>query len=210
MGFWKQLMIFPGKLGSDHSFSFGTPVLVSDDMGSPFDARPIDLNGDGKTDLLATNHVPVANQSAVFAFIQTANGQFTKQILATNFPTLAKGKGQASPGAAIPFWPTTAHADTPPWIVLAVDGNEAAYVLQPSNINGGDENENEKNKNKNKNKNARKVDMVAKLEYTVHKIAQYNGVVGQPAVGDFDGDGCADIAVPDYGHGIVHVYTYGN
>ena len=55
-------------------------------MGAPFDVQYVDLNNDGKKDLLATNHEHAADESAVFAYEVPENWQtdpWTRHVLAT-------------------------------------------------------------------------------------------------------------------------------
>lgn len=57
-------------------------------MGSPFDVQYIDLNNDGRKDLLVTNHQGAANQSAVFAYTVPENWKtdpWPRYVLATKF-----------------------------------------------------------------------------------------------------------------------------
>lgn len=121
------------------------------DQGLPFGVQIVDLNGDGKVDVLATNHQPDGcfpmTQSAipgrVYALEQPASGQlFTDpwpvHILKDNirpnptFPAPRQPPGRLAPGAARAFWPQAAQIGrVKPSIVVGGDQASKVWLLQP-------------------------------------------------------------------------------
>ena len=74
--------------GEDVSWANGTlqSILIDDTMGAFFDTQFVDLNNDGKKDLLVTNHMHGANQAAVFAYTVPENWKtdpWPRYIIAT-------------------------------------------------------------------------------------------------------------------------------
>lgn len=151
-----------------------------------FAASLVDMNGDGKLDLLVTNHVPIANLSSVAVYEIPSSPKdvdgYKRHIIAHDFPTYQKGRGQASPGGAIPFCPKSPC--NKPWIALSGDGNQQAYQLRPRSSDPSD------------------------WEYTVERIVNVHNTVGMIAVADVDMDGYSEVFVPNYDDGLIYAYTY--
>lgn len=94
----------------------------------------VDLNGDGRNELLMNNHVDDAT-AAVFAFEVPADiyhGTFVRHTLASGFKTVAWGIGSASPGFAYAFYPDTKNTTGPAYIAVAGDGAYQTYLLTPT------------------------------------------------------------------------------
>ncbi len=88
-----------------------TTTVVDPDLGSGFDCQVTDLNGDGRPDVLVTNHEP---SGSVFAFEISILPNFTavttKHILASNITihkSVLPSPGAAAPGEATAFSPPT-------------------------------------------------------------------------------------------------------
>jgi hypothetical protein len=188
--------------GGNNSWSNaeGLGLFVLDaSIGPSFDVSIVDLNGDGQSDLLVTNHVDNATdggapQSGVFAYVAPAApvpltnvSAWTKHTLASGFTVREFGPGQAAPGAARAFFPCAGSAAAKPTIVLAGDGDQRTYVLQAASDSDP-----------------------TNWAYTLTELFDCQGTVGQPAVADVDGDGCVEVFVPCYDVGVVHVYSYGS
>lgn len=161
--------------------------IIDSNMGSPFDVQYVDLNNDGKNDLLATNHQGNANESAVFGYTVPENWKtdpWPRYVLATNITTLLPGPNQASPGKAIAFHPCTNNTDTKRQIIVGGDGAEVAFMLYP---NSQDPNN---------------------WEYTREDIINVGCTVGQVSVGDVDGDSFVEFFIPAYENNIIYAYSY--
>lgn len=124
-------------------------------IGPAYDVKLVDLDADGKRELLVTNHVG-GNGGGLFAYDVPADisrGNFTKHVLATGFkvrpsscralarrvhpgplprPQVTEGGfNQAAPGFAYTFTPKVGSGG-PKWIAVAGDGSQRAYLLRPS------------------------------------------------------------------------------
>jgi len=159
--------------------------IVDLELGHGFGCTWVDLNGDGKQDLLATNHL---NQNgSVFAY--TWEGDLAdnstvvhRHVLATGFSAISDAQGTASPGDAIPFYPTTAANAAKPFVLVSADNGNYLCVLVP---------------------NAPKDP--TDWTYTQQMIEYIGADVGRPAIGDVDGDGYNELFIPAYDLGqVVH------
>lgn len=175
-------------------------VAVDPSIGTSFGLSIVDLNGDGKVDVLVTNHVDNTSLAGVYAYETPANGnlsdpsQWVRHTLATGFAVVLPLPGQAAPGKAQPFFPCTGSNTTStasssvlrkPWIVVSGDGEYHAYLLVPNN-------------------DADPSDWT----YTRSLLWNCAGTVGEMAVADVDGDGAAEIFLPCYDTSQLNAFTY--
>jgi len=125
---------------------------ISDDQGAPFSVRFVDLNQDGKLDILATNHQgddcfsataePIPGR--VYALEQPASGDlfgapWATHILKDNirpnptFPEPAGGPGRLAPGLAQEMWPSPFYeaVNNKPWVLVGGDEASKVWLLKP-------------------------------------------------------------------------------
>lgn len=135
--------------------SFALPRVkdLSDDQGYPFDVQVVDLNRDGKADILASNHQPDGCSpmtsseipGRVYALEQPESGdlfadEWTLRILLDDVrpnPSLPpiQAPGRLAPGRAQAFHPVRySESFTKPWIVVGGDEASKVWVLQPSDL----------------------------------------------------------------------------
>jgi hypothetical protein len=157
-------------------------------IGAAFDVEVVDINGDGKLDLLVSNHQPsgASPSPAVYAYeiptdITNAAG-YIRHTLARGFPVTQPGLNQASPGSPTAFFPDTSKKGRP-YIALAGDAAQIAYVLVPGTAARG-------------------------WDYTVTTLHNCGCTVGKLAVGDVNGDGKTEIYIPCYDNDRVVGYTF--
>mmetsp|Transcript_35644 Transcript_35644/g.65325 ORF Transcript_35644/g.65325 Transcript_35644/m.65325 type:complete len:445 (-) Transcript_35644:49-1383(-) len=168
--------------------------VVDDNFGHGFGCRWADLNGDGRTDLVATNHL---NQNgSVFAYtwsgpagsLSESNTRVDKHVLATGYSATTTEAGKASPGDAIPFFPKAKNnTQKKPFIVVSADNGNYVDVLIPAVPEDPHD-----------------------WTYRKELLEYMGGDVGSIAIGDTDGDGWNELFVPVYDNGQVVKYTIRN
>ena len=127
-------------------------ATLSADQGFPFDVQIADLDGDGRADILASNHQPdgctpptsSAVPGRVYALEAPAGDPFTRpwttRILLDELrpnPSLpgATPPGRLAPGRAQVFWPIRLMEGVArPWIVVGGDEAGKVWVLRPSTM----------------------------------------------------------------------------
>lgn len=144
----------PGQPWSAVSPFFNPPRKkdIVTDQGSPFEVEVVDLNRDGRVEVLATNHqsdncfavtqAPIPGR--VFAVEQPDSGDifnddWTVRILLDDirpnptFPEPSSGPGRLAPGRAIAFWPKRQDEldGKKPWIVVGGDEASKVWLLKP-------------------------------------------------------------------------------
>ncbi|KAK6212596.1 hypothetical protein LQW54_005181 [Pestalotiopsis sp. IQ-011] len=183
--FTEKLNVFHSKTGFADPSDVQT-VTIDGTVGAAFDAQYVDVNGDGKKDLLVSNHQGDGT-GGVYAYEVpddvTAAKSYVRHTLAAGFPVTQRGLQQAAPGSPRAFFPTPASVDAGiPYIVLAGDAAQRAYVLIPG---------------------------VTEWSYKTTYLHDCGCTVGQVSAADLDGDGAAEtIIIPCYDDGVLAAYTF--
>ncbi|KAH8666838.1 hypothetical protein BX600DRAFT_549836 [Xylariales sp. PMI_506] len=183
--FTETLNLFHSKTGFTSAADVQT-ITLDTTIGAAFDAQVVDINGDGKVDLLVSNQEGDGTGS-VYAYEIPADitnaKAWTRHTLAKNFPVNQFGINQGAPGSPKAFYPTPAatKAAGAPYIALSGDASQNAYVLVPG---------------------------ATEWTYTTTILHDCDSTVGQLAVSDVDGDGYAEIIVPCYDKGYIVGYTF--
>eukprot|EP00455_Lapot_gusevi_P009013 TRINITY_DN13_c0_g1_i5.p1 TRINITY_DN13_c0_g1~~TRINITY_DN13_c0_g1_i5.p1 ORF type:complete len:405 (-),score=164.36 TRINITY_DN13_c0_g1_i5:108-1322(-) len=158
--------------------------VIDDTIGAAYNVALEDLNNDGKAELLVTNHMGDRTKAAMYAYEVPAdlkNGAFTRHTLYSGFVNVQSGPGAAAPGFAYAFRPQPSNMSSLPWIAVAGDGAEQAYLFAPTGT---------------------------PFSYTMSVLENSQGTVGALEIFDVNGDGYSEIFVPNYDAGHVSVYTF--
>ncbi|MEI8027708.1 MAG: VCBS repeat-containing protein [Pseudomonadota bacterium] len=161
-------------------------AIIDDTIGSGFDLSFVDLNLDGKTDVLLTNHEKDAEKAAVFAYEIPDNleTKWKRHTLLAHIPTTQGGIGQASPGEAIAFSPSKALESSKPWIAIAGDGSQKLWLLEPESQDSDDWN------------------------YKASTPLETKSTIGRIEITDFNHDGYREIHVPAYDDNLVYTLYF--
>lgn len=153
-------------------------------IGPAYDAILVDLNMDGSEDLLVTNHKG-GNGGEVYAYEIPKNvmtGNYTKHLIASNFTVTEPGSHQAAPGFVYAFKPNSSYTGKP-FILIAGDGSQKAYVLQPTDKD---------------------------FVYSVSVLLSVSGVVGSIGLANLIGpEEAVEFFVPDYDENRLYAFTMG-
>lgn len=185
--FTSKLVVYAAPNNSISNPASWKSRVIDDTIGPLFDIKLVDLNKDGRLDLLVTDHTDNQTLSGIYAYEipdDIFNGLFVKHIIFRGFKTTQPGANQASPGSPVTFYPQISSSDGKPYILLGGDGSQKAYLISPNSEN------------------------IVDWEYTLITIIDVKNTVGQVQVGDVDGDGWSDVFIPDYDGGLVYVYTF--
>ena len=152
---------------------------------SAYQVALVDMNGDGKRQLLVNNHETDNTKAAVFVYTvpdDIMTGDFEKFTIANDFknawslfiPNMAPG----FPYAVYPDGDTS----KPAHVLIAGDGDHSMHCMVPS----GDRD---------------------KFEYTDNIVIDAGGTVGALAFQDLNDDGWLEVLMPNYDKGYIEVWT---
>lgn len=167
-----------------------TRNTIDKEKGPFFNVKYVDLNNDGKKDLLVSNNQDDGTGS-VFAYDRAATGIFTRHMLASGFkptPTALPSPGahsRGSPGAVLPFHINTAmEGKEKPQVLLSGDDGGFVALLRPTSEES------------------------LSWSYSVEYIVNSTGTMGQPSLSDIDSDGITEVFVPFYSEDKVEAFTF--
>jgi len=165
-------------------------VLDGEANGPWFNVEKVDLDNDGKDDLLVTSNRDDGH-GALYAYEippDFRNGEWKSHTLATGYKPLKSGTGKGAPGTARSFHAEVASkGKAKPQILISGDDAGVVDILTPASNEAGN------------------------FEYTSERLtsSESSGTIGTPAFGDVDGDGWVEIFVPMYSDNRVEVYSFG-
>jgi len=160
---------------SDHVSIFGAPAgggwpdvaagraalrrnVIMSGQDRPFAVEAVDLDGDGRLEVLTSNHqgdgcfdvTRDAIPGRAMALVPPASGRifdepWTTRVLKDDirpnptYPAPVRGPGRLAPNRAIPFWPERAwEGKRRPWILLGGDEASRVWILKPRSERPGD------------------------------------------------------------------------
>lgn len=184
--FWTdtgKLMVHGLTKRGEHQWS----RVIDEDCLKCFSVKPVDLDGDGVLDLLATNHPDKKDESAVLGYEvpwdNLESGTFTKHVLATNiFQTVLGNAGVGAPGFAEAFYPRVGTTSGPMDIVVPGDGSLDVWHLSPRRGQ--------------------------RFAYEPRQVRRPQGTTGKLLIHDLDGDGIVDVLVPDNDMYQIWAFTF--
>lgn len=151
-------------------------------IGPAYVAIMVDLNEDGRQELVVTNHKG-GSGGEVYAYTIPADvikGNYARYLLASNFTVTEPGSNQYAPGYVYTFRPNTDYTGRP-YLLLAGDGSQRAYVMEPTDTD---------------------------FAYTTNVLFDAKGVVGTVGYGNgLLPGGWAELFVPDYDGNTLHAFA---
>nr|CAD7393908.1 unnamed protein product [Timema cristinae] len=163
-------------------------VVVDDTPGQTFDVYLVDLNRDGRDEILLTAFDKKFGNVHVYEIPDDFRTQrFNRKTIATGFvPNVLKGEAM-TPGSAQVFYTSLTHerSGLKPYILLSGDDDGKHYILVPRSQN--------------------------KVDWTYDTILledTFGDTAGASLAADLDGDGFTEIIAAGYSAGKVYVYSY--
>ena len=159
--------------------------VLDSTIGPAYNLAILPLNNNNTLNLLVTNHQADASASGVFSYTipdDFKNGVYERVTLASNFTVTESGFNQAAPGFAYAVNPYIHSAISKPYILVAGDGSQSAYLMTPGSTDNS---------------------------YSIETIVKTKGTVGSLLItDDWNNDGLREFLVPDYDENTVLVYTF--
>ena len=164
-----------------------TPIkrnVISSGMPG-FDLTIFDLNNDKKDDVLITYNSDQPSVSSMWAYEIPTNWKtapWPSHKITSGIITKKSGQGSGAPGAAIPFYPDASQiGKSKPWIALSGDDGFDCWLYEP---------------------------LEKDWTYRNTTFLKTVGTVGKISVADTNGNGMAELYVPEYGGGKVDAFEF--
>merc|ERR1719394_411429 len=168
---------------SDEDFEM---IVIDGSLGPYFNTEWVDINNDGRKDLLVTNNRD-DGKGAVFAYEVPEDyraGNWTRHTLADGYkPPKSIMPGQGAPGLSQTFWPTSDESGKP-WVMVTGDDQGNVDLLMPNSEDAND------------------------WSYTKDTIIEGVGTIGSPTYGDVNGDGITELFLPLNAKSKCVVFTF--
>ncbi len=157
--------------------------MIDDTIDQVYSVKYLDIDGDGKHELLVNNHETDNSKAAIFLYDLPANGDlfqgnFTRRVIANGFKNafslLIPNMCPGFPYVVYPSKSSAAH------ILVAGDGDQSAHLLRPD----------------------------GKGSYKRETIKNLGGTVGSLTYYDFNNDGLLEFLVPNYDKNYIEVYEF--
>ena len=197
-GYRNELIVFAAEFFDENlsvyrvSLKDGTLIesrVIDDTTLAAYSVELVDLNNDGKQQLLVNNHEKSSKKNGIWAYELPSNGdlfngEFTKKTIETGFNTVFSLIPAMSPGFPYAVWPHGKTRGERAHIFVAGDGDYEAHVLVPTGDNAED------------------------FGYTDYVFDKAHGTVGALAFSDLDNDGWTEVWVPNYDKSTVELYKF--
>ncbi|KAI8925819.1 hypothetical protein BC831DRAFT_512174 [Entophlyctis helioformis] len=187
--YWGKGLVLIRAIDPSLGLHIASNLIITDidpAIGDAFDLQFVDLNGDGKKDLLVTNHL-ANSQGAVYAYEVPADVSkpWPRRTLAAQFPVVIPGRVKLPPvlPRLLPHRPARAPGSQAPHCRLG-RRIHPCYMLVPHS-------EDQDN-----------------WRYSLRILHDCPRTVGAVSAGDTDGDGKTEIFVPCLEGNYVAVFSY--
>ena len=195
--FWNEKLVYYYLNTTSNGPVISKEYLIDDTIGPVYDVQIVDIDKNGKNELLVNNHVAYANESGIWLYEfpngwpnsnERINETFNKVLIATGFNTTEK-TGVGAPGFIYPFHlEPEKEKDDAYRIGIAGDGNYFAWELIPTSSSS-------------------QKDGYSSYDYNKVEIQGVGGTVGTLGIGDVNNDGYVEVFVPWYEESKIYVYT---
>ena len=164
--------------------------IIDDTTLHAYSVQMVDLNGDGKKQLVMNNHEKSDKTNGIWAYTMPypkdfMTGDFVKYPLALGFKNaFSMTIPNMAPGFPYAIWPETkTEGSTRAHIAVAGDGDHSVSILTPT----GD---------------------ASTFEYQKDLIKNEGGTVGALAFSDLDNNGWKEMWVPNYDGSYVELFKF--
>ena len=161
--------------------------VIDDSIGFVYTVQVVELNADGKIQLLVNNHEKVDEDTGIWAYeipedFDFINGDYKKYKITGNFKNASYHFiPNMSPGFPYVVWPKIDDKGKKmPNIIIAGDGDYTAHIMTPKK----------------------------KFDYERKPIKYMDGTVGSMCFDDLDDDGYLDLFIPNYDKNYIEFYQF--
>lgn len=162
--------------------------IIDDNTLHAYSVQLVDLNGDGKKELLMNDHEKDNKKTGIWAYTvpeDIMTGTFEKYTIATGFKNaFSLTVPNMAPGFPYPVWPNSAtRGKERAHIMIAGDGDHSVSIAYPT----GD---------------------ASKFEYTRTVLKDEGGTVGALTFSDLDKNNWQEMWVPNYDNSYIEVFVF--
>jgi len=188
-GFWSKELTVVWSSTNDWTDVNSIQTMVVDNYGWYFDVQVVDLNNDGRLDLLTSTWSQLGDPGALIGYEIPDNwqdqSQWVSHIIRDQYKAFPL-PGKGSPGTALAFWPNNKNTDSKPLIFVSGDDAGNYFVESASSQDPNDWN------------------------YSTSLIyEQRSGTVGSFSICDVNDDGYVEVFMAVYEQSFVRVMSYG-
>lgn len=188
-GFWSKELTVVWSSTNDWTDVSSIQTMVVDTFGWYFDVQVVDLNNDGRLDLLTSTWSQLGDPGALIGYEIPDNwqdpSQWVSHIIRDQYKAFPL-PGKGSPGTALAFHPNTKNTDSKPLIFVSGDDAGNYFVESASSQDPND------------------------WTYSTSLIyEQRSGTVGAFSICDINDDGYVEVFMAVYEQSFVRVMSYG-
>lgn len=160
--------------------------VIDSNIGKGFELEVVDLNNDGRLDLLVSTNGKNGTLLAYEIPDDFRTGTYTKHVIAVGFIPRKSGPGIGSAGNVLTARPNTAVTNNKPIILMSGDDDGRAYMFKAASEDPHD---------------------WSYTKTTIHDAGS-GSTIGEVSAADVNGDGYTEVFVPSYTHNEIAAYTF--